>query len=112
MFLGYEVITCSNAEDATRFAYELHPSLVFTDIVMPGISGFELCKFLKNDRRTKDIYVVIASALRREVDYEMSLEVGTDDYITKPVKLQIIKQVLKNTISPYMNVEKWAIRPS
>ena len=111
-FLGYEVITCSNAEDAIRFAYELHPSLVFTDIVMPGMSGFELCRFLKNDRRTKDIYVVIVSALSREVDYEMSLEVGADDYITKPVKLQSIKQVLKNTISPYMKVEKWAIRPS
>ncbi len=111
-FLGYEVITCSNAEHAIRFAYELHPSLVITDIVIPGISGFELCRFLKNDGRTKDIYVVIVSALSREVDYEMSLEVGADDYITKPVKLQSIKQVLKNTIRPYMKVEKWAIRPS
>jgi CheY-like chemotaxis protein len=111
-FLGYEVKPCSNAEHAIRFAYELHPSLVITDIVMPGISGFELCRFLKNDRRTKDIYVVIVSALSREVDYEMSLEAGADDYITKPVKLQSIKQVLKNTIRPYMKVEKWAIRPS
>ena len=103
-FLGYEVITCSNAKHAIRFAYELHPSLVITDIVMPGMSGFELCRFLKNDRRTKDIYVVIVSAL--------SLEAGADDYITKPVKLQSIKQVLKNTIRPYMKVEKWAIRSS
>ena len=111
-FLGYEVITCSNAEDAIRFAYELHPSLVFTDIVMPGMSGFDFCRFLKNDRRTKDIFVVIVSALSREVDYEMSIEVEADDYITKPVKLESIKQVLKNTISPYMKVEKWAMRPS
>ena len=85
---------------------------MITDIVMPGISGFELCRFLKKDRRTKDIYVVIVSALSREVDYEMSLEAGADDYITKPVKLHSIKQVLKNTISPYMKVEKWAMRPS
>ena len=56
--------------------------------------------------------MVIVSALNHEVDYEMSLEAGADDYITKPVKLQIIKQVLKNTIRPYMKVEKWAIRPS
>ena len=111
-FLGYEVITCSNAEDAIRFVYELHPSLVFTDIVMPGMSGFDFCRFLKNDRRTKDIFVVIVSALSREVDYEMSIEVEADDYITKPVKLESIKQVLKNTISPYMKVEKWAMRPS
>ena len=110
--LGYEVITCSNAEDAIRFTYKLHPSLLFTDVVMPGLSGFELCRFLKNDRRTKDIYVGIVSALSREIDYEMSLEVGADDYITKPVKLQNIKQGLKNTISPYMKVEKWAIRPN
>ena len=41
---------------------------MFTDVVMPGMSGFELCRFLKNDRRTKDIYVVIVSALSREVD--------------------------------------------
>ena len=111
-FLGYEVITCSNAEHAIRFAYELHPSLVITDVVMPGMSGFELCRFLKNDRMTKDIYVVIVSALSREVDYEMSLEAGANDYITKPVKLQSIKHVLKNTFRPYMKVEKWAIRPS
>ena len=111
-FLGYNIITCSNAEDAIRFAYEHHPSLVFTDVVMLGMSGFELCRFLKNDRRTKDIYVVIVSALSREVDYEMSLQVGADDYITKPVRLESIKQVLKNTISPYMKTEKWAMRPS
>ena len=56
--------------------------------------------------------MVIVSALSREVDYEMSLEAGADDYITKPVKLQSIKHVLKNTFRPYMKVEKWAIRPS
>lgn len=85
---------------------------MITDVVMPGMSGFELCRFLKNDRMTKDIYVVIVSALSREVDYEMSLEAGANDYITKPVKLQSIKHVLKNTFRPYMKVEKWAIRPS
>ena len=79
---------------------------------MPGISGFELCRFLNNDRRTKYIYVVIVSELSREVDYEISLEAGADDYIPKPVKLQSIKQVLKNTFRPYLKVEKWAIRPS
>lgn len=111
VFLGYEVITCSNAEDAIRFVYERHPSLVFTDVVMSGMSGFELCRFLKTDNKTKDIFVVIVSALSREVDFEMSIEVGADDYITKPVRLETIKQVLKNTISPFMKTEKWVMRP-
>lgn len=111
VFLGYEVITCSNAEDAIRFVYERHPSLVFTNVVMSGMSGFELCRFLKTDNKTKDIFVVIVSALSREVDFEMSIEVGADDYITKPVRLETIKQVLKNTISPFMKTEKWVMRP-
>ena len=106
-FLGYEVTTCSNAEDAIQLTYELHPSLVFTDVVMSGMSGFELCKYLKNDLKTKDIFVVIVSALSR--DYEMSIQVGADDYLTKPVRLESIKQVLRNTISPHMKTEKWAI---
>ena len=109
-FLGYEVTTCSNAEDAIQLTYKLHPSLVFTDVVMSGMSGFELCKYLKNDIKTKDIFVVIVSALSREVDYEMSIQVGADDYLTKPVRLEGIKQVLRNTISPFMKTEKWAMR--
>ena len=109
-FLGYEVTTCSNAEDAIQLTYELHPSLVFTDVVMSGMSGFELCKYLKNDMKTKDIFVVIVSALTREVDFEMSIQVGADDYLTKPVRLESIKKVLKNTISPFLKTEKWAIK--
>ncbi|MBT3284509.1 response regulator [Candidatus Bathyarchaeota archaeon] len=109
-FLGYAVTTCSNAEDAIQLTYELHPSLVFTDVVMPGMSGFELCKYLKNDLKTKDIFVVIVSALSREVDFEMSIQVGADDYLTKPVRLESIKKVLKNTISPFIKTEKWVMR--
>lgn len=97
-YLNYEVITCTNGEDAIRLTYEERPSLVFLDVVMPGMSGFEVCRFLKNDNATKDIFIVIVSALSREVDYEMSIEVGADDYITKPVSLDVIKRVLKNTI--------------
>lgn len=110
-YLNYEVITCTNGEDAIRLAYEERPSLIFLDVVMPGMSGFEVCRFLKNDNATKDIFVIIVSALNREVDYEMSIEVGADDYITKPVSLDVIKRVLKNTISPFMKVEKWKIKP-
>lgn len=110
-YLNYNVITCTNGEDAIRLAYEEHPSLIFLDVVMPGMSGFEVCRYLKNDPQTRDIFIVIVSALSREVDYEMSIEVGADDYITKPVSLDVIKRVLKNTVSPYMKTEKWKINP-
>ncbi len=110
-YLNYEVITATNGEDAIKLAYEMRPSLIFLDVVMPGMSGFEVCRYLKNDDSTKDIFIVIVSALSREVDYEMSIQVGADDYITKPVSLDVIKRVLKNTISPYIRVGKWKIKP-
>ena len=103
--MNYEVITCNNGEKALTLVYETRPSLIFLDVVMPGMSGFEVCRYLKNDNETKDIFIVIVSALSREVDYEMSIEVGADDYITKPLHLDAIKRVLKNTITPFMNVK-------
>ncbi len=54
--------------------------------VISGISGFKLCRLLKTDKKTKDIFVVMVSALSREVDFEMSIQVGDDDYLTKPVR--------------------------
>lgn len=57
--LNYQVSTCSNGEDAIMFAYEFRPSLIFLDVVMPGMSGFEVCRYLKSDKTTKDIFVVI-----------------------------------------------------
>jgi two-component system alkaline phosphatase synthesis response regulator PhoP len=110
-YLRYEVITCSNGEDAIRLAFEERPSLIFLDVVMPGMSGFEVCRYLKNDNNTKDIFVVIVSALNREVDYEMSVSVGADDYITKPFDIEVLKRVLRNTISPFMKLDPWEIKP-
>lgn len=59
---------------------------MFTDVVMSRIRVFELGRFLKTDKKTKDIFVVMVSALSREVDFEMSIQVGDDDYLTKPVR--------------------------
>ena len=57
---------------------------------MPGMSGFEVCKYLKNDDAPKDIFIVIVSALSREVDYEMSIQMGVDDFITKSFHIDVI----------------------
>jgi len=110
-YLNYEVITCSNGEDAIKLVYEMRPSLVFLDVVMPGMSGFEVCKYLKSDDATKDIFIIIVSALNREIDYEMSIQVGADDFITKPFTLEVVKRVLKSTLSPFMKIDKWKIIP-
>lgn len=60
------------------------PDLILLDIMMPKLSGFELCKQLKSNPQTREILVVMVTALNETADIERAAECGTDDYITKP----------------------------
>lgn len=61
------------------------PDLILLDIMMPRKSGFEVCKILKSDLATKDIPIIMVTALHETSDIERAVEAGTNDYITKPV---------------------------
>ncbi len=81
---GYEVLTALDGEQALEKARAEHPDLIVLDIMMPKLDGYETCKMLKADDRTKDIPVILLSAKGRNVDQKVGFEVGADDYITKP----------------------------
>ena len=81
---GYEVITALDGEQALEKARTEHPDLIVLDIMMPKLDGYETCKALKSDDRTKGIPVILLSAKGRNVDQKIGFEVGADDYITKP----------------------------
>ena len=81
---GYEVLTALDGEQALEKARAEHPDLIVLDIIMPKLDGYETCKMLKADDRTKDIPVILLSAKGRNVDQKIGFEVGADDYITKP----------------------------
>ena len=81
---GYEVLTALDGEQALEKARTEHPDLIVLDIMMPKLDGYETCKMLKADDRTKDIPVILLSAKGRNVDQKIGFEVGADDYITKP----------------------------
>ena len=81
---GYEVLTALDGEQALEKARAEHPDLVVLDIMMPKLDGYETCKMLKADPKTKDIPVILLSAKDRNVDQKVGFEVGADDYITKP----------------------------
>ena len=85
---GYEVITALNGAGALRIAREQKPSLIFLDIMMPGINGYDVCSQLKNDLATKDIIIIMLTAKGQESDKIRGLEVGVDEYITKPFSPQ------------------------
>ncbi len=81
---GYETLSALNGEDGVQLARKRQPNLIILDIMLPLIDGFEVCKILKNDDMTADIPIIILSAKSQETDKVVGLELGADDYVTKP----------------------------
>jgi len=85
---GYLVTTASDGEETLRKAEAEMPDIILLDIVMPGKTGLEVCKILKAKRKTRDIPVVMFTALGQDVDRKLAKEVGCDGYFTKPFTLE------------------------
>jgi len=81
---GYEVITSHDGSDGIQKAYSTLPDLILLDVMMPDISGFEVCKTLVNDERTKHIPIILVTAKSGAEDTKEGLEAGAFDYIKKP----------------------------
>jgi CheY-like chemotaxis protein len=70
------------------------PDLVLLDVMMPKMSGFEVCRKIKSDPATRDMVVIMVTALHEVGDHERAVESGTDDFLTKPVnKLELVTRV-------------------
>ncbi len=77
--------SATNGEECLRMIAANPPDLILLDVMMPRMSGFEVCKKLKNDPVTRDIPIIMVTALHEMGDIERGVEVGTNDFITKPV---------------------------
>lgn len=88
---GYITHTTTDGQEAVQLAQTLCPDLVLLDIMMPGLSGYEVCSQLKANEKTYDIPVIFLSALNQELDKVQAFTVGGVDYITKPFQ---VKEVL------------------
>ncbi len=97
---GYEVLTAADGEEAVRLARTEKPDLIVLDIMMPKVDGFEACRRLKADPETSPIPVILLTAKGREVDRQMGMEVGADDYIVKPFSPTRLIEKIEN----YLNV--------
>lgn len=99
----YEIETASDGEETLRKVKQWHPDLILLDIMMPKISGFEVCKRLRADPATHDIAVLMITALDQPSDIERAVEAGTDDFLTKPINktelLLRVSSVLKSRIN-------------
>jgi PAS domain S-box-containing protein len=97
---GYEILEASNGIDCLRLAAEHKPDLILLDVVLPDIDGLEVCKRIKSDPETSDIYVVLFSSVQIEPDDQAEgLEQGADGYISRPIPnrelLARVKSILR-----------------
>ncbi|GAW40856.1 Response regulator PleD [Brevundimonas sp. SH203] len=81
----YDVLTCNDGATALAMAVEHQPDLILLDVMMPGMDGFETCRRLKAEARTRHIPVVLVTALDGRQDRIRGLEAGADDFLTKPI---------------------------
>lgn len=81
---GYDVLLAGDAETAQKLVNEVLPSLVLLDWMLPGMSGIDFARRLRGDSRTRDLPVIMVTARAEERDKIEGLEIGADDYITKP----------------------------
>jgi DNA-binding response OmpR family regulator len=81
---GYEVVTAADGEEALQKARAVLPSLIILDIMLPEVDGMEVCKILRRDQRTSGIPMIMLTAKAAEIDRVLGLELGADDYVTKP----------------------------
>jgi two-component system phosphate regulon response regulator PhoB len=92
---GYEVTTVTTGEDALLELKIRTPELVVLDLMLPGLDGFSVCKTIKTNPETKNISVVMLTAKGEEADIVTGLELGADDYITKPFGTKVLKARIK-----------------
>src|SRR5688500_11552624 len=81
---GYETLRAKSAEDAGRLLSDILPDVVLLDWMLPGQSGLALARRLRADARTRELPIIFLTARAEELDKVAGLEVGADDYITKP----------------------------
>jgi CheY-like chemotaxis protein len=89
-----EIETSVNGEDTLEKVASFKPDLVLLDVMMPKLSGFEVCKQIKDDPTTRRVMVLMVTALNELGDIERAVSAGTDDFLSKPVnKVELLKRV-------------------
>ncbi len=98
---GYKVLSCETGEQALETAAYKLPDLIILDLMLPGIDGLEVCKKLKSNIKTENIPIVMLTAKGEETDIVTGLELGADDYVTKPFRGKVlvarVRRILRRT---------------
>ena len=102
---GYKVITANNGIDAIKLAIEEKPSLILLDLMIPGKDGYDVCKEVRGNSEVKNIPIIMLTAKSEELDKILGLELGADDYITKPFSVRELLARVKAVLRRFYIVE-------
>ena len=87
---GYRIVECDSAEEAQSLLKRTLPDLILLDLMLPGTDGFAFCRSVRGNERTSKVPVIMVTARDEDADIVAGLEVGADDYITKPFSARIL----------------------
>lgn len=95
---GYDVVTAADGQEALKNARTFSPNLILLDVMLPEIDGLEVCKLLRRDAATSGIPIIMLTAKAAEIDRVLGLELGADDYVTKPFSPRELVLRVKNLL--------------
>lgn len=118
---GYAVQTAATGEEALKKVRIQTPNLIILDLMLPGVDGLTICKQLKADSKTEHIPIIMLSAKGEEADIVTGLELGADDYVTKPfspkvliarVRRSLQRAVVRNSEKGPVKIHEFTIDPA
>jgi two-component system phosphate regulon response regulator PhoB len=95
---GYDVVTAADGEEALGKAKAIIPDVIVLDLMLPEVDGLEVCKILRRDAATSPIPIIMLTAKAAEIDRVLGLELGADDYVTKPFSPRELVLRVKNVL--------------
>jgi DNA-binding response OmpR family regulator len=92
----YDLVTASDGEEAVRKSVAEQPDLILMDVVMPKLNGFEACRLIRSDERTKTTPIIMVTTRGEVQNVEVGFESGCNDYVTKPINTTELLSKLRN----------------
>jgi len=96
---GYEVFAANDKKSGLKKAQQLQPDLIFLDVVMPGISGYEICKLLKSDENTKKSKIIVFTNKIEAIDALKARHAGADEFLPKLIDPSLLLETVKKMIA-------------
>jgi DNA-binding response OmpR family regulator len=97
---GYEIVQATNGSDALRLAIELRPALAILDVMMPGLTGYEVTRELRRNEETHAMPIILLTAKAQASDVSQGMAAGADDYVKKPFDARDLKDRVERLLRP------------